>query len=504
MRFTSLVIELIRSRPAVVFWAAVLAQALMWFVVPMIFYASPPGETAMVLAIGREYQLGTVDGPPLAFWLADIAFKITGNHMLGVYLLAQACFVVTFWALFSLGRSLVGPQQAVIAVILTLTVTAFGFPGVEFGPDVLMRPLWALTLLHYWRAIGEGRRNAWFALSIEVGLLLLTSYAALLLVGLLVLFTLITRRGRQMLRTVDPWYSLVVIAALVFPHALWAVREGGNGLFVPLPSFETLTANIAAWPPLVGMVMVTLAGALLLVVLNFARFGPKADDVPAVIRPPLSAFARHFIVFFALAPLVVGSLLAAALGFDRIVGGAGAALMLTGLLIVLVGGEIIYLRRQRILRVVWAGLIAAPAIAVVGASLLLPWTLGVSVRTSQPAADIGRFFGDSFERRTGRRLPAVAGDPDLAKLIALTAPGRPQLLLDATPRRTPWQSPERFSETGGIVVWRAQDTVGAPPAEIRRRFPNLVPEVPRAFDRFNQGREPLPRIGWAIVRPRGG
>lgn len=504
MRFTSLAIELIRSRPVVVFWAIVLVQALIWFAVPMIFYAAPPGETAMVLAIGREYQLGTVDGPPLAFWLADIAFKATGNHMIGVYLLAQACFLVTFWALFSLGRSLVGPQQAVIAVVLTLTITAFGFPGVEFGPDVLLRPLWALTLLHYWRAIGDGRRNAWFALSIEAGLLLLTSYAALMLVGLLALFTLLTRRGRQSLRTVDPWYSLIVIAALVFPQALWTVRADGNGLFAPLPSVAVLQDNLATWPGLVGAALVTLAGAILLVVLNIARFGANADDVPAVIRPPLSAFARHFIAFFALAPLIVGSLAGTAWGLGRVVGGPGVALLFSGLFIVLVGGEVIHLRRQRILRVVWAALVAAPAVAVVGASLLLPWTVGSSVRTSQPAADIGRFFGDSFERRTGRRLPAVAGDAEIAKLIALTAPGRPQLLLDATPERTPWQSTTRFSETGGIVVWRAQDTAGAPPEDIRRRFPNLVPEVPRAFERFNQGREPLPRVGWAIVRPRGG
>ena len=49
-------------------------------------------------------------------------------------------------------------------MLLTMTVTAFGSPGVEFGPLVLARPLWALLLLHSWQIIGQGRRNAWFAL----------------------------------------------------------------------------------------------------------------------------------------------------------------------------------------------------------------------------------------------------------------------------------------------------------------------------------------------------
>ena len=69
-------------------------------------------------------------------------------------------------------------------MLLTLTVTAFSSPGVEFGPLVLARPLWALVLLHSWQLIGQGRRNAWFALSIEAGLLLLTTPAA---IGLLLL-----------------------------------------------------------------------------------------------------------------------------------------------------------------------------------------------------------------------------------------------------------------------------------------------------------------------------
>ena len=95
----------------------------------------------------------------------------------------------------------------------------------------------------------------------------------------------------------------------------------------------------------------------------------------------------------------------------------------------------------------------------------------------------------------------MAGEPQLATLIALDR-GRPHLLLDATPERTPWLSQAKFNETGGVVVWRASDTVGTPPADIARRFPGLVPEVPRSFEWLVTGRQPLLRIGWAIVRPK--
>ena len=91
MRFTSLVVELIRARPRLVVWLVVLLQAALWLMLPVLIYRSPPGELATVLAFGREFQVGTWFGPPLAFWLADIAFRTAGNTMFGVYLLAQVC-----------------------------------------------------------------------------------------------------------------------------------------------------------------------------------------------------------------------------------------------------------------------------------------------------------------------------------------------------------------------------------------------------------------------------
>src|ERR1700761_7151307 len=159
MRFTSLIIELIRARPRLVVLIVVLLQAALWLILPLLLYRSPPGDVATVLAFGREYQVGTQLGPPLAFWLADIAFRAADDHMFGVYLLAQICAVASFWTLYQLARAVVGGQQAVLAILLTMTVAAFSSPGVEFGPLVLARAVWALLLLHSWQLIGQGRRN---------------------------------------------------------------------------------------------------------------------------------------------------------------------------------------------------------------------------------------------------------------------------------------------------------------------------------------------------------
>ena len=500
MRFTSLVVELIRARPRLVVWIVVLAQAGLWLILPMLLYRSPPGDVATALAFGREYQVGTWLGPPLAFWLADIAFRAAGNTMFGVYLLAQACAVVTFWIYYHLARAIVGGQQAVLAVLLSITVVAFSSPGVEFGPLVLARPLWALLLLHSWQLIGQNRRNAWFAWSIEAGLLLLTTSAAPGILLLLAGFAVATPRGRRVLMSLDPLYALLVIAVLVLPYLIWLLRADALAM-PPWPAISDLGARAMQWGGLLVGLVLAMSAIVLLVILNSGWFARDAGEAPIIYRPPVDPLARDFVYFFAIAPALLGSFLAGLFNFDRVVGGAGVALLMSGLAVIVATGDILYLRRQRVLRTVWAAALAAPALAVIATTLFLPWTGNAEVPTSLPAKAIASFFGDNFERRTNQRLRAVAGDPQLASFIAMSR-GRPHLLLDATPERTPWMSVAKFNQTGGVVVWRASDTSGTPPPEIAQRFPGLVPEVPRVFEWMVNGRQPLLRVGWAIVRPK--
>ena len=499
MRFTSLIVELIRARPVLVFWLAALVQATLWLILPTLLYSSPPGEVALNLAYGREYVLGSSQGPPLALWLADIAFRAAGNNMFGVYLLSQICFVVSFWAIFRLGRAIVGAQHAVLAVLLTITVTAFAFPSAEFGPHILAQPLWALALLSGWRIIGEGRRNAWFALSIHAGLLLLTIHSAALLLATLAAFALATARGRRMLRSFDPLLALIVVIVLVAPYAVFAVRAGFVGK-LQLNSLDVL-GGLWRWLDIIGGLLLALAGMALLLIVNSRLLSVEQERAPVIYRPAIDPLGRAFVYCFAVVPPVLFSIVATLLVLPTLFAGTGTVLLMSGLAVVVAAGDLIHLRRQRILRMVWGCLIAAPALFILLITLVQPWILSTEVRTMLPARDIGVFFADSFQRRTGRPLTAVAGDPQLATLIGYAAPFRPHLLLDAAPEKTPWSSFEKFKETGGVIVWRTADTAGTPPPDIARRFPGIVPEVPRSFQRYLTGRQPLLRIGWAIVRP---
>jgi len=503
MLHVSLFVEGLRSRPRLMFWLATLLQAAIWWLLPSLFYSAPPGAVPEVLAVGHELQLGTDLGPPLAFWLAEAVYDVFG--IVGVYLLSQACVVVTYWAVFTLGRSIVGAQHAAMAVLLMVGIMVMTVPSPDFGPPMLGMPLSALAVLHCWRAIGEKQRHYWFVFALDVGLLLLTTYAGLILFACVLVFLWATERGRAALQTVEPWFAAIVVAVLLFPHLIW-LDIAGRAVFAPvwerLLSSDAAATNWIAWARLIAAILVTHAGMLVLVGLAVGWRPKSREGMPTFARRAIDPFARQYVLFLALAPVFAASLIAAIAGEPSPAGGIAPYVTLSGLAAVVVAGDAIVIQRQRIVALAWLLLLLMPPAITVIAIAVVPWTLGVELRTAQPAREIGRFFGETFERRTGRPLAIVTGDPRLASLVAFAAPSRPSLFDYATPARTPWVTPEDIARKGLVVVWQANDTGGAPPADIRARFPGLIAEVPRAFDHAIQGRLPLARMGWGMLRPQ--
>ncbi len=504
MLYVSILVELVRSRPALAVWIAALFQAALWFLVPTLFYSGPPGDLPGVLAVGHEFQLGTYLGPPLAFWLAELAYDIVGGRLIGVYFLSQICVVATYWAVFELGRAIVGAQHAALAVLLMVGVTAFTVPTPDFGPVILTMPLWAVILLHYWRAVGEHRRGYWLVLALEVGLLLLTTYVGLILVGLLVLFTVTNPQARRSLRSTDPWIAAVVAVIVMLPHLVWLADSGSGVMSVlaRLRSPEAVSENFTAWVRQVALVLTAHAGLVVMVALVAGWLWPSQEPAPVIVRTPVDPFARQYVYFFAILPAFAGTLAAVLTGVAGPVGGVAPLVVLSGLAVVVVAGDSIQLSRQHIVIAAWFGFLFIPPIMTVAALYAAPW-FNIDLKVTQPARAIARFFAESFERRIGAPLQIVAGEPRTAALVAMGAPSRPSLYLNAAPQRSPWVTPDAIRAKGAIVVWPTTDVTGTPPDYIKQSFPDLVPEVPpRAFPRVPQGRLPLMRIGWGVIRPQ--
>ena len=492
--------EALRTRPVLLFWLVTLAQAAVWIVVPLLFYSAPPGDLVELLAIGHEFPVDGNFGPPLAYWLAEIAFRAAG--LFGVYALSQICLIATYWCVFALGRAIVGPTHAIMAVLLMVGISVFTVPTPDFGPPILAMALWAAALLFYWHAVMEGRQRYWFALGAAAALLLFTSDAALVLLGALALFTAMTKRGRTALATIAAWIVLTVLIFAVFAHVFWLERVAGL-----MPTLERLRdasiagANTSAWLRLLGALIIAHAGLAVMIVLASGWPRTRTSPAPAIARAPVAAPAVTYVKVFASLPALLTTIVAVLIGDRLPVGGAAPVLILSGLAIIVAAGDSIALHHQRILGFAWTGLLLVPALLVPVAILFLPWATGTDLRVAQPAAAMGRFFAETFERRTGHPLAIVSGDTRTAALVALSARSRPSVYFASEPLHSPWVTAAEIRERGAIIVWPAANTDPAPPTEIKTQFPDLVPEVPQTFERQVRGRLPPLLIGWGMIRP---
>jgi Dolichyl-phosphate-mannose-protein mannosyltransferase len=497
----SVFVEMLRARPALLFWTATLGQASAWILVPALFYGAPPGVLPLVLEIGHGWPLGSAFGPPLANWAAELAFDLAGHHVFGIYVLSQLCLVVTFWAVWALGRSIVGPQHAVIAVLLMTGITAFSVPMVAFGPSVLATPLTAFALLHYWRAVGQASRHNWFYLGVDLGLLILTTYAGLILIVLIGVFAIINPRARAAFATVEPWIAGMIVIAFAFPHLIWIDRVGqaspslaaiAQALLEPRRVLDGLA--VIAW------ILMFHAGFLALVIVAVGIHSDPRSLAPAFRRAPVDDFAKSFIYFFACLPALVSTVVSITLQRPTPVGGVAPLVVLSGLAVVTAFGDVIRLHRQGVLWRLWVGLLLLPPTAAIAAVVVLPWT-GIGLEADRPANAMARFFTDAFRHRTGHPLSIVVGDAEIGPLVVMASSDRPRLLLANQPQFTAFVTDADIRAKGAILVWALSGAAPAPPPSISARFPDLVVEVPQSFERPVQGRLPLYRVGWAMVRP---
>jgi hypothetical protein len=501
MYVVSLPIEILRTRPRLVFWLAALAQALIWVLVPTLFYAAPPGDLADLLSVSHHVERLFTLVPPLAYWLVEIAFRVGG--MFGVYVLSQICVVVTLWAVFALGRATLGERHAVLATLLMTGIYFVTVPTPDFSPAILAMPLWALALLHFWRAAGENRELYWLALAADLALLLMTTYLATFLIALLWVFAALHPQSRRQLLSPAVAGSAIIVLFMLIPHVVWL--KGGGTLALPvlpnLRSADLIERNGYALARILGLLLIGHAGLAVMAIVAVGAFRKRRAEAALIERAPPPDFASSFIYYFALVPPLLLVIAAVIAGYGGPLNFA-PVIVLSGLATVLAAGDVIAIYRQRTSVFTWAVFLLAPPVIAVTTAMLLPWAAVADPRIALPAREMGRFFGENFERRTGQKFAFVTGDPTLTPLIAVGATSRPFVFGEDKPGQPQLSTQDELFDKGAIVVWRATDSTGTPPIDIRTRFPELVPEVPRVFERRVEGRLPQLRLGWAMIRPK--
>jgi hypothetical protein len=293
-------------------WAAVVAYAarepgkvlvlilglhlLVWTLLPILVCPNLQLDLAEDLALGKEWQLGYWKHPPLPWWLADALYRLTGD-VRSVYVLGPLSAVVCLYAVWRLARDLIGPAQALIAVLALEGLHFYNFSVVKFAHDQVQLPFWALTGLFLYRALTRGRTLDWIVAGAMLALCFWSKYAAFALAGSLGLFVLLDPVARRSLATPGPYLMALAFLIVLAPNLWWLVDTG----FLPFRYVDARAKVATHWYDYLVFPLRWAGGQLFFLLptlglLALAYVGRRAD-LRSILKPVAAegeaAFARR-------------------------------------------------------------------------------------------------------------------------------------------------------------------------------------------------------------------
>src|SRR6476620_8017687 len=153
-------IDLARREPGRCLAVVLILHLVVWTALPALLSHNLQLDLAEDLALGKEWQLGYWKHPPLPWWLADLAYRATGD-VRAVYLLGPLSAAACMFLVWLLGRYIIGGFQSLIAVLALEGIHFFNFSVPKFAHDQMQLPFWALTGLFLYRAFVQASLSYW-------------------------------------------------------------------------------------------------------------------------------------------------------------------------------------------------------------------------------------------------------------------------------------------------------------------------------------------------------
>jgi uncharacterized membrane protein YozB (DUF420 family) len=499
----SIYVEGLRARPAFFVGLLLTVHAAMWTLVAWLANPTPDPKLSVAIALGREWQFGYLDTPPLAPWILELAFRAGG--LIAVYALGPFTVALTGWLIYLLARRIAGDRHGAIAVFLMVGVHPVAFPVGSFDSDIVQMPLVALAVLAWWFAVIERNRYGWIVLGVACGFFAYAGVQSFFVLAVLLGMTAAMAVGRASLtENRDQIFAvsgLFLFTLLLTPRMIWLQNHDFAGVMQLL---DIPGSGIVRGEP-VGMgVMVILGhiGMLLLIGLASRYYAPDGDIAPVFMRRPLHPLGKQVVALIALVPPFAAVVIAVLFGLRFSALAAAPLVLYSGLLAIVLASEALRVHRQRMVAMAALTLLFLPPVLEFATAFASPYFGATGRSTNWPAQAAARYMTDVYRTRTGKPLDYVVGSEWQASAVALASRDRPHIFIDADPAKSPWASREKLEADGGVVIWSIRGADGAPPAALAANLPSLVAESPLTLNWTRPGNLDFIRLGWAIVPPK--
>ncbi|TLP45697.1 hypothetical protein FDK21_13250 [Cohaesibacter sp. CAU 1516] len=494
----------VMKHPSVCFWTFMALHLVIWTLVPTLVYRNLPLDVIELVTWGHEWQLGYFKHPPLPSWLLEGATMLFGSSAWPAYLLSQLSMIIAFWAIWRLGRAILGAQAALLSVFLTSLIYFYNFPTPEFNHNVLQVPVWALMALCGWYALKQDKLWQWLALGLLTGFAVYIKYSMAILVVALLLFLLVEPSARQRLKSWGLWLAALLALLVAAPHLYWLIDSDFQSLSYMSARSAPLEGIVARLLGSLGFVGIQIGhhGALLLVLaiggglLPFWRKGISAG----VSFPFAATLERRYLIWIALVPIALTILLSVVNGSEM--RPMWAAPMFSFSALALLGSlKTAYFReRFRFMAIGWAGVYFGTLIVIASMGLFGSYVIKKPLRVDWPGAQIASHIASLWQSQQNQPLAYVGGDAWIGGNVSFYAATRPSLVHLEDWGKSPWAEPAQVRCKGVMILWQQKDGDEPHLPEAYAFDPQRIAASGIEVFQWKVKDKPF-RIGWAMVPP---
>lgn len=247
---------------------AVLAQIVLWGIIPLGFVTSLHQDTLEIIYWGRELALGYYKHPPLPTWLLDLVVHPGVAPIAAVLLVGIACVAITAAYVHATVRLFAPASSAALATLAYLVTRAATFQSLQVNHNSLLIPIWAALLFYALRYFEQRRLVDALWAGLAAALSVFVKYEILFLIEALVLLVAVTPAYRPVVRDWRSHLAVFVACVLVTPHVIWALEHRDETLRYALE-----TRNIESALDLLDSLNHFVVGHLLVLVLPAILLG---------------------------------------------------------------------------------------------------------------------------------------------------------------------------------------------------------------------------------------
>lgn len=452
----------------------ILFHVAVWTLAPTFVRFNLPMDAMEGATWGHQLEWGYDKNPFMNGWLTALATGIGGQNGFMVYLFSQLSVALGLWAVWQLGKKMLPPLYALLAVVLLEGIQYYNFHAIDFNDNTLEVGLWGLTTWFFYRALTEENNLLpWLLTGLFAGLGMMTKYFTALLLLPMLMLLILTPSTRKQFKKWPIYYGCLIFLIVITPHSIWLFQHD----FITIQYAVDRVSSPPTWLNHIfypsqfiwqQFEAILPAVLLLLILLLTGKYSPYSKHS---CKFHITPFDKAFLWYVGVGPILLTVFLSAVIGMKLRAGWGQPLFSLWGIIFICLAqpnvNRITFYRFMTFLFILMG-------VSIVGYSSAL-------IRAPEPSSANfpGEFIAteltQTWQSKYHTPLQFVAGTRWVAGNIAFYSADKPSVFIDWNKQFSPWIDENQLKKTGAIFVWDLSDGKTVSPDEIKARFPNLSP-----------------------------